>query len=72
MAKVSNMVSGIRREDLLPYKIKDIKFDKNSLYFKFPYDFNTENIKMCFNSAFNSIRNIEYAEKLKFRLILCS
>ena len=54
------MVSNINRNDILPYKEKKLNFDKDIIYFKFPFDLNISEIKLSFNSAFNSISHTDF------------
>ena len=63
------MVGNIDRQHLLPYKNKSNNFDRNTIYFKFPYDFNIENISSVFNAAFNSISNSRTIDGLNFKIV---
>jgi hypothetical protein len=54
--KMAHSVSLIERSILLPYKEKRNKFTKEKImFFKFPFDLNLPDIKLAFNTAFNSI-----------------
>ena len=66
------MVSNLDRNFLLPYKDKskkDICLSEKTLFFKFPFELNTTNIKVACNSAFNAISSSKALNKCKFRLI---
>ena len=70
--KVFRMVSNLDRNFLLPYKDKskkDICLNEKTLFFKFPFELNTTNIKVACNSAFNAISSSKALNKCKFRLI---
>lgn len=69
LIKISNMVSNINRNDILPYKEKNLNFDKDIIYFKFPFDMNISEIKLSFNSAFNSISDTDFIKNSEFRVI---
>jgi len=68
--KMAHSVSLIERSILLPYKEKRNKFTKEKImFFKFPFDLNLPDIKMAFNTAFNSISSTKELKSSKFKLI---
>ena len=69
LKKVAAMVSNLDRDSLLVYKIKTENFDKNCLFFKFPFDLNLNTIETSFNSAFNAISYSTQLKFHKFRLV---
>ena len=69
--KISRTIANIDRSKLLPYKIRVNKFSdrKNQIFFKFPFDKNTESVKTALNSAYNSISSTKELDNIKFKVI---
>ena len=57
LRKTLNMVSNLNREDLIKYKEKENFLDSDSIFFKFPFDFNFLNSEKIFIESFNNIKN---------------
>ena len=64
--KVFRTISKIKRDILLPYKPKSDKFDEKNIFFKFPFDLSTINIKTALKTAYNSIANNQSLLNYKF------
>ena len=67
--KVFRMVSNLDRNSLIPYKPKKEFSVTGKIFFTFPFELNTQNIKVAYNSAFNSISSSKALENTQFRLI---
>ena len=64
------MVSKLRREELIKYKEKEKLLDSDSIFFKFPFDFNFLNSEKIFIESFNNIKNkYDFLENKNLKII---
>ena len=70
LRKTLNMVSNLNREDLIKYKEKEKLLDSDSIFFKFPFDFNFLNSEKIFIESFNNIKNkYDFLENKNLKII---
>ena len=69
--KTFSTVSKIDRNLLIPYKSKNLKENKNTVFFKFPFDVNLRQsaLETAFNTSTNELLSSKFFRDKKFKIV---